>query len=64
MYARLMTALFLTLASSGFAAADDAEGKSIFSTKCAICHGPNGDGNTTIGKTLNVPYFHSARRKR
>ena len=57
---RLMAALFLTLALTGFATADDAAGKNIFSSKCAICHGPSGDGKTSIGKTLNIPDFHSA----
>lgn len=64
MNARLTAALFLTLASTGFAAADEAAGKNIFSTKCAICHGPNGDGNSPIGKTLNVPDLHSAQAQK
>jgi cytochrome c6 len=58
---RLIAALLLALALTGFAAADDAAAKNIFSTKCAICHGPNGDGKTPIGKTLNIPDFHSAQ---
>ena len=62
---RLIASLFLTLALAGLAAAaDDAAGKSIFGSKCAICHGPNGDGNSPIGKTLNVPDFHSSRAQK
>lgn len=61
---KLIAALFLTLAQAGFAAADDAGGKSIFTSKCAICHGPKGDGNSPIGKTLNVPDFHSAQAQK
>src|SRR5215469_12334742 len=64
MNVRLMTALFLMLALAGFAAADDATGKSIFASNCAICHGPNGDGNSPIGKTLNVPGFRSAQAQK
>jgi len=61
---RLLAALFLILALGGFAAADDAAGKSIFTSNCAICHGPNGDGNSPIGKTLNIPDFHSAQAQK
>jgi cytochrome c6 len=59
-----MAALFLTLALTGFAAADDAAGKNIFTSKCAICHGPNGDGKSPIGKTLNIPDFRSAEAQK
>jgi len=59
-----MAALFLTLALTGFAPADDAAGKNIFTSKCAICHGPNGDGKSPIGKTLNIPDFHSAQAQK
>jgi len=64
MNVRLLAALFLTRTLGGFAAADDAAGKSIFNRNCAICHGPNGDGNSPIGKTLNIPDFHSARAQK
>jgi mono/diheme cytochrome c family protein len=61
---RLLAALFLTFTLGGFAAADDAAGKSLFNSNCAICHGPNGDGNSPIGKTLNIPDFHSAQAQK
>jgi cytochrome c6 len=64
MNVRLMAALILMLALAGFAAADDAAGKNIFTSNCAICHGPNGDGNSPIGKTLNVPDFRSAQAQK
>lgn len=60
----LIAPLFVMLALAGFAAADDAAGKAIFTSKCAICHGPNGNGNSPIGKTLNVPDFHSAQAQK
>jgi high-affinity iron transporter len=40
------------------AAADPAQverGKQLYSTYCATCHGPNGDGQGPVGKTLNPP---------
>ena len=64
MNVRLISALFLMLALTGFATADDAAGKNIFSTKCAICHGASGDGKTPICKTLNIPDFHSAQAQK
>jgi mono/diheme cytochrome c family protein len=34
--------------------ADDAASANLFQTKCAACHGADGAGNTTVGKTLMV----------
>lgn len=34
-------------------AADDATVK-LYQTKCAACHGPDGSGNTTVGKALKL----------
>jgi mono/diheme cytochrome c family protein len=31
-----------------------AEAQSLFNSKCAICHGADGSGNTANGKKLNV----------
>jgi len=30
-------------------------GKALFKTKCAVCHGPDGRGNTPMGKVLKIP---------
>ncbi|MCB9896151.1 MAG: cytochrome c [Planctomycetes bacterium] len=32
-----------------------AEGKKVFDTNCATCHGPNGDGDSVAGKALTPP---------
>jgi cytochrome c oxidase cbb3-type subunit 3 len=40
------------LAASAYAA-DDATVK-LYQTKCAACHGPDGSGNTTVGKALKL----------
>jgi mono/diheme cytochrome c family protein len=37
-------------------AADDATVK-LYQTKCAACHGPDGSGNTPVGKTLKIKDF-------
>jgi cytochrome c6 len=50
----------LVLALSGAAAASDAAaGKTLFTSKCAICHGADGAGKTSIGKNLKIKDLHS-----
>lgn len=39
-------------------AADDAA--SLFKSKCAMCHGPDGAGKTKMGVTLKIPALFSA----
>lgn len=34
--------------------------ESQYKAKCAVCHGPDGKGDTTMGKKLRVRDFHSA----
>jgi cytochrome c6 len=34
-------------------------GESLFKGKCAMCHGPDGAGKTTMGQTLKIPDLHS-----
>lgn len=36
------------------------EGAATFKGKCAVCHGPDGAGQTTMGKTLKVADLSSA----
>ena len=36
------------------------DGAAIFKTKCAMCHGQTGAGDTTIGKSKNIPPLGSA----
>lgn len=55
---KIAMAIVLMFAFTGFLAADDA-GKSTYATKCSICHGPDGHGNTPIGKNLKIKDFHS-----
>lgn len=55
----IAVALFSILIFTEVCAADSAAGKTIFTSKCSICHGPDGSGKTPMGKTLNIPSFHS-----
>jgi len=36
-------------------AASAADGKEIYTKKCAGCHGPDGAGKTTMGEKMGVP---------
>jgi mono/diheme cytochrome c family protein len=36
------------------------EGASLFKSKCAMCHGPDGSGKTIMGEKLKIPDLHSA----
>jgi mono/diheme cytochrome c family protein len=45
---------FLLGITPAFAAEDAATGKATFSTKCAACHGPAGEGKDSVAKMLNV----------
>ncbi len=50
-------AAFAWLAAGGATAqdADAAKGKQVYETFCVTCHGPLGDGQGPVGKTLNPP---------
>jgi cytochrome c6 len=37
-----------------------AAGKAVFGSHCAVCHGVDGKGNTTMGKQLNAADLNSA----
>lgn len=55
-----LIALLLVSTVAIAAAQDAAAGKGIFTSKCAICHGPDGKGDSPIGKSLKVADLHSA----
>ncbi len=42
------------IASAGLSWAGAAEGKEVYTAKCAPCHGPNGEGKAAIAKMYNV----------
>jgi cytochrome c6 len=35
-------------------------GETLYKTKCAVCHGADGEGETVIGKTNNLRHLGSA----
>lgn len=55
---RILTIAVVLLSSAAFVSAQTG-GKNIFTSKCAICHGPDGRGNTSIGRNLNIADLHS-----
>ena len=48
--------LVAALVASGNAQADAA---SLYKTKCQVCHGADGKGETTMGKKLGAKDFHA-----
>jgi cytochrome c6 len=61
--AAAVLAFLLGLRETTFAAApagapDTQKAKTLFQTKCATCHGPNGAG-TALGKRINAPDLRS-----
>ena len=50
----------LIVAPSAFAGGGGPDGAAIFKAKCAMCHGPDGAGQTPMGKNLKVRALGSA----
>jgi cytochrome c6 len=53
-----LVAMGLLAVCAGSSRAQSA-GETLFKTKCAACHGPDGKGETPTGKTLKVKDFAS-----
>ena len=49
-----MKPLTLAILSAGLLLAGAPEGKELYTSKCAPCHGPNGEGKAAIAKMFNV----------
>jgi len=56
-------ALGTLLCATAARAADDATVK-LYQTKCAACHGPDGSGNTTVGKALKLKDIRDAEAQK
>jgi mono/diheme cytochrome c family protein len=50
-------ALLIVASTAAFAAED---GAALYKSKCAACHGPDGSGQTTMGKNLKIRDLRSA----
>jgi mono/diheme cytochrome c family protein len=46
------------------AASAQSEGQKLYDTNCAKCHGPDGSGNTTVGKAVGAKDLRSAEAKK
>jgi mono/diheme cytochrome c family protein len=53
----------LLVAFPHFAAAQS-DGQKLFDTNCAKCHGPDGTGNTTVGKAVGAKDLNSPEAKK
>ena len=53
-------AVLALLSSASPILAAQTAGAAAFKANCAMCHGPDGSGNTPIGKSLNIPDLRSA----
>jgi len=66
--AGFVTVLLLAfVAIPRFTAAQSAstdEGKKLFEKNCASCHGPDGSGDTTVGKAVGAKDLRSAEAKK
>ena len=60
--ALLAVLVFVGLAVAGTpaTAAEQNAGAQAFQEHCAMCHGPDGRGDTVIGKSAGIPDLHSA----
>jgi mono/diheme cytochrome c family protein len=52
--------VLLMIAFAASAVAQNTPVKDLFASKCAMCHGPDGSAQTTMGKNLKIRDFHSA----
>ena len=51
--------LVVGLIGSSYAGGDPAAGKDLFTSKCGMCHGADGSGNTAMGKRFNIQNLRS-----
>jgi len=56
-----LIALSLTLLAAGALAAHAADSKELWEKNCKKCHGPDGKGQTTMGKKFGVKDYTSAK---
>lgn len=59
--AALLPLLLLAIPHS---AAAQSEGQKVYDTNCAKCHGPDGSGNTVVGKAVGAKDLGSAEAKK
>ena len=50
----------LAIAPAALAGGGGTDGAAVYKSKCAMCHGPDGAGQTTMGKNLKLRDLRSA----
>ncbi len=55
----LGTTLLLSVAARAADEQDNSAGKALFKSKCVVCHGADGTGETPVGKSLKVANLQS-----
>lgn len=56
----ILATCIVIAAPSAFAGGSGADGTAVYKAKCAMCHGPDGAGQTPMGKNLKVRALASA----
>ena len=56
----VLTLCILIAAPSAFAGGGGSDGAAIYKAKCAMCHGPDGAGQTPMGKNMKLRDLRSA----
>ena len=56
---RIARSLFIGMFAAGSVALAQSSGADIFKSKCQMCHGADGSGNTPAGKSTKVNPFNS-----
>lgn len=51
--------LFCSISFAVCAQTAPSSGLAVYKARCAVCHGADATGNTTMGKQLNAPDLHS-----
>jgi mono/diheme cytochrome c family protein len=59
-FTRLAAIVVVTMAIAGSMPLAAQDGATLFKTKCAMCHGADGKGETPIGKKMNIRDLGSA----
>jgi mono/diheme cytochrome c family protein len=60
----VLALLPLLLFALPHSAAAQSDGQKLFDTNCAKCHGPDGSGNTVVGKAVGAKDLGSAEAKK
>ena len=56
---RITLILAMIAIPASLACAQDASAQNLFKSKCAMCHGPDGSGKTTMGEKLQIKDLRS-----